>query len=313
MARRYVLPTLLWLVLVYALFQLVERFPPMERWWGFLTPDRLAAIAWFAVLFVVANLLRALRFGILVRSSVPVGWPAVLTTFPWLFMIGALTPFRLGEGLRAVWIRKYGGSSGEAIGFMVGERALDLLMLLVLGVLGLVLAPSTGDMSPVIPAIVLAGAAAALVAATAMGPRLAAIAGRYGPLARLGVPQMILAIGFLRRRHLGAATIGLSIVIWLVGALSFYIPLYAMVGVASIGGAFLSIAAVNLIRIVSPAPGNIGSYQAAMVAALLLYRVSAEDGLIVAVLLQVAMLTMLVAQGFAARLVSLAAGLDNRG
>ncbi|WP_436640556.1 lysylphosphatidylglycerol synthase domain-containing protein [Microbaculum sp. FT89] len=310
MTRRYILPTLLWLVLVYALVSLVERFPPTDRWWAFLTPDRVAALSWFAALFALATMMRALRFGVLVRSSVAVGWPAVLTTFPWLFMIGALTPFRLGEGLRAVWIRKYGGSSGEAIGFMVGERAIDFLILLLFGLLGLALAPTTGDLSATAPAAVLVVAIAGLVAATLMGPRLAELAGRVPLLARFGVPQLILAVGFLRHGGLGVIAMGLSIAIWLVMALAFLIPLNAMVGLTSVGGALLGVAAVNLIRILSPAPGNIGSYQAAMVAALFLYGVSAEDGLIAGVLLQVAMLTTMVAQGFLARLISLLAGLD---
>jgi uncharacterized membrane protein YbhN (UPF0104 family) len=310
MARRYGAAVLFWVVLICALLAFVERFPPAERWWAFLTPDRLAALGWFAGLFIVSTLLRSVRFGVLVRSSAPVGWSAVLTAFPWLFMLGALTPFRLGEGLRAVWIRKYGGSPGEAIGFLVGERAIDLLMLLVMGTLGLLMAYSPGGVSAAVPALFLVFFVAVLTVATLMGPRLAIAAGRVGVLGRLGVPRLILAVAFLRRRHLALPMIGLSVAIWAGMAVAFLIPLQAMVGLSSIGGACLSVAAVNLIRIVSPAPGNIGSYQAAMVAALLLYGVSAEDGLIAAVLLQVAMLTVMVGQGVLAHAVSLTLGLD---
>lgn len=85
-----------------------------------------------AFFFIVAMILRGARFYFLMNSHLPVKLTDSLCIYFWSFLVGAITPMRVGEGLRIAWARSEGMNMGNAANLWVLERLSDLVILAVI-------------------------------------------------------------------------------------------------------------------------------------------------------------------------------------
>jgi len=98
------------------------------------------------------------------------------------------------------------------------------------------------------------------------------------------------------RRH--AVVLALSVAIWAVMGAGFWLGLSLALGQSvPVSMAVLCMCAVNLAGVLSAAPGNIGSFQAAALLVLGLYGISAEPALISSTILQAAGLSLTIVLG----------------
>ena len=278
-------------LIMVAMAVLYSRFADLSIDFSQYSHGDLNPFAIFAGLFMLATLLRAIRFGFLTRQYIPIKYSHFIGNFPWLFLIGAMTPFRSGESARALWVKTYQGSASQAIGTLISERLMDLILIILFALLGTILAPIVIDEGLVRP--------------------LSWLVGGLGLLFFIGI--WIIKSGKLRSKKLGALLLeGLKIVkspkdfivfiiltlaIWTVTLFGFYLVLKDFIGLSNVGAAMLCIAAVNITRLFSPSPGNIGTYQAAMIAALAAYNIEFSEALHVGILLNATMLAVIILQG----------------
>lgn len=292
---KLLISVLIWVLLMWFVFRSVGTLPGRAEWAEMLAQGGGQAFAAFALCFVTAMALRAARFGYLIRKAAAVPWRDIALAFPWLFMLGGVTPFRLGDAARADWVRRRGGSGPQTLGLWVAERATDMLMLVTLGLGSLAFAPSTGGLQ--IPLMFIA----VLVLAGYVG--LALVLGRdHGAGGQTGWRKAVIeaASGFryMRQPRRHAAVLALSVAIWAVMGAGFWLGLgLALDQNVPVSMAVLCMCAVNLAGVLSAAPGNIGSFQAAALLVLGLYGINAEPALISSTILQAAGLSLTIVLG----------------
>ncbi len=244
----------------------------------------------FACFFVLATLIRAVRFGFLTRKYAPIKYSQVISNFPWLFLIGAMTPFRAGESARILWVKSLDGSASSALGNLITERLADLFVILLFAAIGIFLAPEIAEIDLGHIVLILGGL---LIAAALAGWLLV----KSGALSKDKLTAFMSGLKAIEGPIDAVMFLGLTIVIWSLILAGFYVVLSGVVGVPHIGAAMLCLAGVNIARLFSPAPGNIGTYQAAMIAALAAYHVDFSQALKVGLLLNAVMLVTVVALG----------------
>lgn len=266
--------TVLWFGLLWFVWQSVEKLPGRAEIAAFARAGALEALAAFAVLFALALVLRALRFGYLIRRVSLIGWTEILVAFPWLFMIGAVTPFRLGDLARAEWVRARGGDGPHTIGLWLAERATDMLCLVTLGLVGMALAPAAESYRPILLMLT------ALVLGAYVLLSLSPLFERYIPVGSLR--RVLAGLSYLHspREHLRVLLA--SLVIWAVMTAAFWLGLrLALDQPVPLAMALLCVTFVNLAALISAAPGNIGSFQAAAILSLGFFGVTAETAFLV--------------------------------
>lgn len=309
MAKKWVrvaLSLAIWFVLLAFLVRAVDRLPAASEWADAWQAGLGGSALAFGLAFTGAFVLRGVRFGLQVRDLHLVSWKFILRDYPWLAMLGAITPFRLGEAYRAVWMRGQRGRASDAIGLLVGERVTDLVLLLMIFGAGLGLAPSQ-DFAVLRYALVLLPAGiAAYVAMVLVSPalarRLEKASDRTSSLVR-----MLDALAYLRHPVRHARMLGISLAIWALMILAFYTALEPL-GMSrgdTIAAAMACLAAVNLAGLLSGAPGNFGGFHASMLAVMLVYGQPVETVLMIAVIIQGVGLGLMVLYGSLARLTKL--------
>lgn len=292
---RMMLQALMWALLMWFVIQSVEKLPGRAEIADFAQAGALPGMAVFALLFLVALVLRALRFGYLIRKAVPIRWSRILIVFPWLFMIGAVTPFRLGDVVRANWVQRHGGSGPHTIGLWLAERATDMLCLVTFGLVGVALTPSADVHRPVL--LGLAGIILVGYFSLSFAHRLE----RRLPWRSL--QGVLSGFSYMRvpREHMRILVS--SIVIWSVMAAAFWSGLSLALGdVVPLPMVLTCMAFVNLAALISAAPGNIGSFQAAAILALGFFGISAETALLVSSALQAGGLGLTLLAGAVSRM-----------
>jgi uncharacterized membrane protein YbhN (UPF0104 family) len=294
-----------WILLVFLLWRMMDRLPGWSDWSRFSTPENIKAALIFCGLFAVATMLRALRFGFLIRRSVRVSWRHIAVAFPWLFFLGALTPFRSGEGMRGIWVRRHNGDTPTVIGYWLGERVTDTLALVVMIFFGAGYAPAFGVESETVIKVIGLAFAISYVTLWFFLPHLSRIISRLGALRRIGIDRLLESFSYMRHARTHFSMVVLTCAIWLVMALAFYQALRTMVGDLPVASAFLALGFVNLASLVSGAPGNVGSYQAAMVGALAAYHIKPESAFMASVILHGSNLAITITMGLASRVISL--------
>ncbi|WP_427451699.1 lysylphosphatidylglycerol synthase domain-containing protein [Litorimonas sp. WD9-15] len=293
---------LVWLLLIWFLFKTLDRLPSWAEWAGYMSGPIIMAIGVFALCFLAATGLRAFRFGFLLRKVVVVPWKNILTDFPWLLMIGAVTPLRLGEGYRAVWVRKFGSHSLSVIALWIAERLIDLFMLvLILSVTialnGAFEAGTRGIATGVIAALLLGY----LLTCFFLKPLVRFVEARPH-MTRLGEIGRALSVVNTLPNH--AVMLSTSLAIWLFIGSGFTAIMSASAPVASPGlFGFASTALVNLAGIFSVMPGNVGGYQAVVVAASEPFGFPETSAFMASVILMSVALTITITLGLCALLI----------
>lgn len=234
------------------------------------------------VVFVV---LRSIRWRYLfVAQTRPPFWPVTEATLIGQFFNNVL-PARAGELARVVALNLRAGTSrAETLSTVVVERAFDVLALLVLLFVGL----------PWFPDVTWLRAAAWLAVGLALALALTAVVlALYGerplrfllrPLARLpflsaqrvelAALNLTKGLAGLRRTHLGLGAFALTVVSWLVLALSFWLVLLCFDLGLSPGAGLLVVIATGLSLVLPSGPAALGVFEAATIVALGAYGVS---------------------------------------
>jgi glycosyltransferase 2 family protein len=247
-----------------------------------------------AILGILATqaLVRAVRWRLLL-PPMPDGGAVPVRRVVGPMLVGylgnALLPARLGEVIRSALIaRREGLAPAETLGSAALERILDVLTLAALGAAATVAVAAPSWMTgAVLVAVGVAGGALVLVATTGLLARSA----RWSPpggalIARLAGQVRLLAAGarVLDRPLAVLGAGGLAVVAWLLDATTFWLAARAL-GLELLPAEAMLISAVGALSTAVPtAPGYVGTFELAAVAAAGVAGITGEPALALAVL-----------------------------
>lgn len=83
----------------------------------------------YSACFFLANVLRSLRWKVILNNHVAISCVEAWVNFQWLFMIKSFSPFMSGEIVRALWLKTRGGSGSYGLGVFIFERFADIIIL----------------------------------------------------------------------------------------------------------------------------------------------------------------------------------------
>jgi uncharacterized protein (TIRG00374 family) len=252
---------------------------------GLLAAARLQWVAAAAASSVLAIVLRAQRWRLLLRpvAAVPFGPSFSATAIG--FAATSVLPLRLGEVIRpALLARRVGMGVTPALSSVVLERLFDMLFVILCFLALSVLYPLPTDLRR---AALLLGAAAVtgfIVLLVAQRNRRRAerlLEALLGPLpVALGRALRPLAAGFfdalgaLESAHLVGGVVAYSALLWAANALPFLFALLALgIDVPLVPAALASVVVVAAFVFMPQAPGFLGTWQAGSVLALDLFGV----------------------------------------
>jgi glycosyltransferase 2 family protein len=248
------------------------------------------------VVLVAAVWLRAVRWQLLFTPGTRPPLSAVITSLLIGYFFNQLLPARAGEAARVLALHRESGTSrAEATGTAVTERIFDVLSLLVLL---FVAVPFLPDVMWIERAAIFALGftlllVALILAVLLYGERPVSFVLR--PLARLpriseervdaAAVNLVQGLAALHGPRLALPAFLVTVVSWLVLAVSFWCVLIAFDLGLGYGAALLAVIAADLILVVPSAPAAVGTFEAAVVLALAPYDVASSEALAVAVVL----------------------------
>jgi phosphatidyl-myo-inositol alpha-mannosyltransferase len=257
------------------------------------------APGWLVVacaLMMLSLLLRSVAWWVVLRAALPgvrVPAPVVARATMIGVMVSAVLPGRLGEPARAMIVARRVGGLATVAGTILSQTLLNLVALVTLS--GAVIA-STHVLSGPTGALLGLSVPVALVALVLVAPGALRRAPRRGPLwlrratERLASEAEHVRAGLrvFRHRRAGVAATLAQVAAWAVQVLSAYAVLEALGLAHTVGlaGAAAILVAVNVTAVVPVTPSNVGVFQAACIAVLAAFGVSAGDGLAYGIVLQ---------------------------
>jgi phosphatidylinositol alpha-mannosyltransferase len=258
-------------------------------------------------LMMLSLLVRAGAWLVVLRAALPgTGIPAWVVARATMIgvMVSALLPGRLGEPARAMIVARRVGGVAIVAGTIVSQTLLNLAALVTLG--AAVIASSSVLSGPT-GALLALGAPAALVALIVLAPAALRRAPHRGPpwlrraTARLAMELDRVRTGLRVFRHAreGVLATLAQFAAWAVQVLSAYAVLQALGLAHAVGlaGAAAILVAVNVTAVVPVTPSNVGVFQAACVAVLAAFGVSAGRGLAYGIVLQAVEIATAIALG----------------
>jgi uncharacterized protein (TIRG00374 family) len=287
---------LTWLGLLISLLlvYLAVRGVDLDRLQSALAGSEYWVLVPALAILALAVFLRALRWRVLLlrppRPSTSVVTNALLIGY----LFNTMLPARAGEVARVVALHQRAGTSrSEALGTVVAERALDVLVLLVLFFVSAPLLPDI-DWIPsalAVGTVVFALLTLALVGFAVRGERLARLALRpLAALPRISVERTEIAAGNLvhgfalfRRIRTAVAASLLTVVSWLLIATSFWLCMLGFHLGLGFEAGLLVVIAINLAMILPSGPAGIGVFEAATLLALFAFDVDRATALSYAV------------------------------
>lgn len=243
-----------------------------------------------AILAFLANwLLKLPRWALMFGDDAP-DWDTLFGAMNVGYAINALLPARLGEIVRAYWVRDRSGvSMVQALSTIALERVTDgaTLIILLLAVLPTVAFPRA-LLGPALTIgavfIVALLAMAVLVYGSAQGaPPLVSLLkrleeGRAAPLGR-AAHQIMAGLQALGNRRSLLLLLAYTVAVWAANTLFAWLMLRAFHINVPLTGAALLIAVLNLGMAVPSSPGYVGVFEYLMVLTLGLYGVARADAL----------------------------------
>jgi len=256
---------LIWGLLVFFLFKSLKKLPTNEEWVSYMSQNMVKAIFSYVGCFLFAMTLRAIRFGYLLKQFVKVPWKDIFIDFPWLFLLGAITPFRLGEGYRAIWVRNYGDHSAAVIGLWVTERIADMGMLAFILLVSVGLNPNTPNKWQFVFVFM-----ATLCLSGYFILWLIVWLYQQNKIKCFHSTQLynlVSSMGALNTRKHHLVLLSSTAVIWIAIVIGFWCVMSANASSNTLLFSSCSVALVNFAGIFSFIPGNAGGYQAVVVTA----------------------------------------------
>jgi uncharacterized protein (TIRG00374 family) len=235
--------------------------------------------------FLINWLLKVPRWSLLFGEQSP-GWDTLFGAMNVGYAINALFPARLGEIVRAYWIRDRSGTSMVlALSTVALERVLDGTTLIILLVLMLPTVPFPHQLLG--PAFTLGAAFVLLLLVmavvansshredSAIGRLLTRLErGRLMPVGK-AVRQIVAGLHALRNRRALALVLTYTIVIWAANAVFFWLMVRAFHLDVPFAAGILLATVLNLGMAVPSSPGYVGVFEYLTVLTLGLYNVGA--------------------------------------
>lgn len=298
--------TALWVAMMYFLAKTLGEFPTSEIWKNNLKAQHILGLAGYLFCFIVAYTLRAWRFGFLMRlSAVDLSWREIIRAFPYLFFLGAITPMRLGEAYRAIWIKEKNGSSGDALGYWIAERVTDILVLLSLLLFAISQSPISNNRSIF---FVTTAILSSLILCYGILWTFYPVINRH--IKALGLPVEIYRIfevfKYMSNIRVHAYVFLSTLLIWTISILGFWLALRSFFGSElNIGFVIASATLSNFAAVVSVAPANVGGFQAGFVGAAAWFLLSSETAFVSSVYMQAIALVFVISVGILSFLLNL--------
>jgi uncharacterized protein (TIRG00374 family) len=222
--------------------------------------------------------IRAARWQVLLTTVGPISWRRLYPVLVVGYMANNLLPGKVGELSRAYLVGQREKVSGTAVLATVAiERVVDGLTVIVLLFVTLLLLPST---LPQIGGLTMIATVAAIAFGLGIVAFVVLLAGRrtwvrlashllerlpshIGDRLALLLDRFISGLDVLRDPRQVSRTVGLSVLVWVVGATT-YILIAAAFGIPlSLVGAIATICVVNLATALPQAPGGLGVFDIA--------------------------------------------------
>lgn len=237
-----------------------------------------------AIVPFAANLLfKVPRWGLLFGEDAP-SWDTLFGGMNVGYAINALLPLRLGEIVRAYWVRDRAGiGMVQTLSTIALERVSDGVTLFVLL---LVMLPTVAFPAKLLGPALLVGALF-IAALVVMGTLASGLTRQDHPLVALllrlesgkwslvgrAVRQVVLGLQALRSRRAVALLAAYTLTIWVTNSLLIWLVLRAFHIDAPVSAGFLLTAVLNLGMAVPSTPGYLGIFDYLMVVTLGLYGV----------------------------------------
>lgn len=296
---RLLITLVFWGAIVYLLRKSFQSFPSFDEIANAISGNAdpiLLALGGAA--FFCAMLARASRFYFMMNSLVHLERSKTAAIFFWSFFLGAISPFRAGESVRILWAREQGVDMTTAAAIWFTERCADLYTI---ATISLCSALMVFNHIPVDQGIALGGGLLALPLMVSCYLLHSPATIRIPLLTRL--PNPITAkLDFMRSYSFLFGFAFLTLLIWLLMGLTFYIAYSAFVENLSFQGAALLMGLVNLSFLVAFLPGNLLGYQSTAIFALGLLGVATTIGLAASIVVHALTFVIILALGALSRL-----------
>ena len=265
-------------VISAVLFWLAVRQVDLGQLVGALRDANYAYVAAAVALYFVDLAVRAIRWQVLLARVGPISGRRLYPVLAIGYMANNLLPGRVGELSRAYLVGRRENVSATAVFATIAiERVVDGLTVLVLLFVALFLLPNSAPQAGQLTAIAnlaavffgvgLAGFIVLLVWrrfwVRQASRLLAALPSHYGDRLAVLLDRFISGLGVLRDPGQVGLTLGLSVVIWTVGAGAYLLVGAAFNATITPIGAIATICAVNLVTAIPLAPGGLGAFEAA--------------------------------------------------
>lgn len=281
-------------------FLFFDRFPSVEDWSHLMQPAFISASAWFILLFLAAIVLRVMRWYILAEGRIRASWWSMSGAYAWSFLLMTVTPLRMGELYRTYWSAKRNGSVGHATGVIVLERLTDLIVLLTALVVGCLLVP---DVRALVPSFLLAFFASIVIVGGACiiyFPRSSSdVLGRLGHGNRLVevISEMLVSFEVAKQSKPMLGLFVITVSIWTVLAVGYWAIFSSVFPTVHWTIPVLALTLVNLSSVLWISPGNIGMFEAMIVAVLVIGNFDQTQALALAVSLHTVILGLIAVTG----------------
>lgn len=272
-----------------------------------------SSAAYAFIAFSIAMALRAYRFtSLAVDEADRVFKHRTFIIFPWLFMLSALGPFRIGEGAKIIWLTRGRQSPLTSSATLALERIIDLVTLLIIGVGGLIYIPELISVVPTYYIVFLIVLLVLCLAIIVLLISKAEMLDSYfrknresrGVTTKISGQLVKIKDGFnnISTKMQFARQILLSLCIWTAMAAGFNFlvaDFFPQINIVLCGSL---VAAVNLMAIISFMPGNVGTFQLSASAILFLAGIEFKDSLTFTVVLQVVSILTVIIWGCISRI-----------
>jgi len=257
-------------------------------------------------------LLKGLKYKIVVKAhGESIGWIESTKYFLISFFLSLITPGRIGDLARAVYVNKKINSLGKSLSTVVFDRAIDLGMLIVIGFLAALFFAFTLNVE-VIPIEAVALVAIAFFGMLFIVSRrglvrlflrpifYALVPERFRQNAKTGFDDFYASIKEVAKNKATiASAIGLSIVIWIMVVFVVYLYLLALgLDTVPLYFVFLLYPVLTLLEILPISFSGIGTREAGSIFMLAFYGIGAAEAVAFSVLLFAAGYALTAVAGF---------------
>jgi uncharacterized protein (TIRG00374 family) len=243
-----------------------------------------------ALVLAVAIFLRAVRWRILFSPAHRPSTSVITASLLIGYLFNNILPARAGEAARIIALKQRAGTARfEALGTVVGERALDVVCLIVLLFAAAPTLPGVdwlpralavgGGLSVCLLALLLAMAFYGQRPARLLLRPLSLLPGISGERTDSAAANLVQGFSFLRRPGSAAAAVVLTFVSWLLIAVSLWLCLIGFDFGVGFEAGLLVVVATNLAMILPSGPAAVGVFEAATLVALSVFDVDRSSAL----------------------------------